>query len=185
MPSPASHWPNIAEQADGIRDFLRETFAGWFAARKDSASLDEKACFDLIDQAIATQAESDEFDARSVGATESPASLIAVLRQVYTTEPDRHIRMRVFCHLRLLNADERTFQEVANELGFKTRATPSKEYRKIQRALGDLPARGDKSPAAREKYRQIRTGARRERKPWPGLSLWNSLSSPSAQAVAA
>ena len=59
------------------------------------------------------------------------------------------------------------------------RATVHKCYRTIQERTG-MPSRGDKSPAAREKFRHLRLGIRRERRPWQGLSIWKRLVSATA-----
>lgn len=154
----ASHRPDIEGSADSLRDFLREKFAE-HSRRLHLAQTPadfQQLAFDLIDAALAEAG-----DHHTLGAGGSADDFLAGLLH-QAQHGDRDLRMRSLCLLRLFGREGRSFQALADELGFKTRATPHKCYRDLQKQLGDVPSRGDKSPATREKCRQRRLGAKRE-----------------------
>lgn len=177
---PASTRPPIEADADSPRDFLREVFADYAGALPVTREAFRALAFRLIDDAIAiisgqfpTGSELAAFGARATGpeAQEPVIRLLHMLRYAR----DWRLRLDALCFLRILGDEGRSLDEIGIEagLGAGKKGTVHKRFREIQRLLGDLPARGDKSPEARAKYRQIRTGSRRPRLPWSGLSAWS------------
>jgi hypothetical protein len=155
----ASYAPDIPGEVDSLRDVLREHFA---------SAPDREDCFTRIDRAL-SEINVVEFDR---GAQARSAQEIAVrILQLLSRDADRHYRMRAICYLRLIGAEGRSFEEIAEELG-TSRQNVDKCYRQIQDRLGGMPGRGDKSPIARAKYRNLRLGQRRPRAAWPAASAW-------------
>ncbi len=157
----ASHRPDIEGGVDTARDYLREKFADHARAlqlAKTPADFRQLA-FDLIDAALAEAGQGGTVEA--AGAEGFDSFFAALLHQ--TRHGDRDNRMRAHCLLRVLNQNPLSFQKIADELGFKTRATPHQCYRKMQKQLGGMQSRGDKSAESREQCRQRRMGAKRER----------------------
>lgn len=184
---PASFRPPIESEADSPRDFLREAFAGYAGplAFASAAALRTRD-FLLIDEALTII--SGEFpagsDLRAFGARASgPAVQEPIIRllNLLRYARDSRLRLDALCFLRILGDEGRSLEEIGIEagLGAGKKGTVHKRYREIQRLLGDLPARGDKSPEARAKYRHIRTGARRPRRVWSGTSAWSKPLPPS------
>jgi len=168
----ASEWPDIAGLCDTPRDFLREAFAD-APYRADA--------FRRIDEALTVIAgdspggdSMSAFGARAASRDERGAviRLLTILRY----SPEKHLALDALCFLRILGDEGRSLEEIGAEAGIgpRKRGTVHKRYRQIQRLLGDIPGRGDKSPEARATYQKLRTGQRRLRAPWTGSHAWRN-----------
>jgi hypothetical protein len=177
----ASTRPPIEEEADSPRDFLRESFAGYSGkvAFASAAELRDRD-FRLIDEALTLI--SGEYpagsDLRAYGARASgPETQDVLIRFLMILRYSRHANLRLdaLCLLRIMGDEGRSLEEIGIEagLGPDKKGTVHKRYREIQQMLGGLPGRGDKSPVARGKYRQLRTGKRRARAAWSGAGAWS------------
>lgn len=164
----ASHRPDIAARADTLRDVLLEGFSTHAGAMPATVEELQAIAADIIDSALGKN-PSVSIDPKARNHLEITVQVL----QLISRDKDRHYRMRALCYLRLLGIEGRTFEALGEELG-TTRAAVNRCYRDLQRRLGDLPARGDKKPAAREKYRQIRLGKRRIRPIWSGSRAWSA-----------
>jgi len=177
----ASHDPDIAAEVDTPRDFFRETFAGYTGplAFMSAEALRERD-FRLIDDALTIICG--EFPdgsglARFGAKASGPEKQDAVIRLLLMLRYARgsSLRLDALCFLRIMGDEGRSLDEIGVEagLGAHKKGTAHKRYREIQRMLGNLPGRGDKSPKARAKYQRLRTGQRRQRDPWAGRSAWS------------
>lgn len=164
----ASHRNTPDLEADTMRDFLRESFSRFNGNVPATLSAFHGLCFTLIDGALS---EAGETEAPIPPATSREYEITIRLLQLFARDEDRHYRMRAYCYLRLLGIEGRSFQQLGDMLGVE-KQTVDKCYREIQRRLGDIPGRGDKSPEAREAYRQLRLGQKRPRAPWTGINAW-------------
>jgi hypothetical protein len=171
----ASHRPDITAGIDQLPDFLHEKITQYQG--KTPANLVEMAqiFFGLIAAAM-KEANCQEVDRhlREPGTKnqeQGTSDIIIKLLQLMSRDTDQHYRMRALCYLRLMGLEGRSFRALGDELGV-VRATVHKCYRDLQKRLGDLPGRGDKSPEARETYRRARLGQRRERGLCHFASAW-------------
>jgi hypothetical protein len=175
----ASFDPDIAGAADSPRDFLREVFGEFTGPLPDSLPAFRQLAFRLIDDALTII--TGELPAGSglaawgakASGPEKQNEVIRLLNMLRYAK-DSRLRLDALCFLRIMGDEGRSFDEIgeAAGLGAGKKGTAHKRYREIQRLLGGLPGRGDKSPEARQKYRHLREGQRRQRAPWSGAGAW-------------